>query len=172
MPLRSSRATTPSSSPRDLQQNPVGHRVVAEPLTIFLALQNTNGLHVAFSGQGQDPCLHDDLKPGTVFLFDEVSLSEDLPEVLISATANFREPIEHRPLTAGRRLRVRTIPERCVWCLGRALDLAELEFLTMTRSEDLTAGSPVSPGSCRCTVRAVMPLCGIIRWKNRCGCAF
>lgn len=51
----------------------------------------------------------DDLRPGTVLLFDDVSLSVDLQEVLKSATANFREPIEHRTLTTERKLRVCTI---------------------------------------------------------------
>ena len=57
----------------------------------------------------------DDLQPGTVILFDDTSLSDDLQEVLKSATSSFHEPIEHRTVTADRQLRVCSIPERCVW---------------------------------------------------------
>ncbi|MDV2482452.1 hypothetical protein F8E02_10660 [Methanoculleus sp. Wushi-C6] len=131
----------------------VGDRTVAECLAMSLASQsveNTNGLHVAVSGNSgkgkthacttmqnlipaayklkgtvSDKALYydDDLRPGTVLLFDDVSLSDDLQEVLKSATANFREPIEHRTLTTERKLRVCTIPERCVWWLAKVEDL-------------------------------------------------
>ena len=127
----------------------VGDRTVAECLIMSVASQsveNTNGLHVAISGNSgkgkthacatmltlipetfrltgtvSDKALyyHDKLRPGTVFLFDDVSLSDDMQELLKSATANFREPIEHRTLTTDRRLRVCTIPERCVWWLAK-----------------------------------------------------
>ena len=60
-----------------------------------------------------------DLRPGTVLLFDDVALSEDMQEVLKSSTANFREPIVHRTLTRDRQLKVCTIPERCVWWLAK-----------------------------------------------------
>ena len=60
-----------------------------------------------------------DLRPGTVLLFDDVTLSEDMQEVLKSSTANFREPIVHRTLTRDRQLRLCTIPERCVWWLAK-----------------------------------------------------
>ena len=133
----------------------VGDRTVAECLAMSLASQsveNTNGLHVAVSGNSgkgkthacatmqnlipaayklkgtvSDKALYydDDLRPGTVLLFDDVSLSDDLQEVLKSATANFREPIEHRTLTTERKLRVCTIPERCVWWLAKVEDLGD-----------------------------------------------
>ena len=133
----------------------VGDRIVAECLALSLASQsveNTNGLHVAVSGNSgkgkthacttmqnlipdayklkgtvSDKALYydDDLRPGTVLLFDDVSLSIDLQEVLKSATANFREPIEHRTLTTERKLRVCTIPERCVWWLAKVEDLGD-----------------------------------------------
>jgi hypothetical protein len=67
----------------------------------------------------------DDLRAGTVLLFDDVSLSDDLQEVLKSATANFREPIEHRTLTTERKLRVCTIPERCVWWLAKVEEIGD-----------------------------------------------
>ncbi|HNQ32652.1 MAG TPA: hypothetical protein PKJ93_02630, partial [Methanoculleus sp.] len=127
----------------------VGDRTVAECLVMSLASQsveNTNGLHVAVSGNSgkgkthacttmqdlipdayklkgtvSDKALYydDDLRPGTAFLFDDVTLSDDLQEVLKSATANFREPIMHRTVTTERKLRVCTIPKRCVWWLAK-----------------------------------------------------
>ncbi|GLI45401.1 hypothetical protein [Methanoculleus bourgensis] len=129
----------------------VGDRTVAESLAMSVAsrsVENTNGLHVAISGNSgkgkthacttmqnlipedsrlkgtvSDRALYyDDLRAGTVFLFDDVSLSDDLQEVLKSATTNFREPIEHRTLTTERKLRVCTIPERCVWWLAKVDD--------------------------------------------------
>ena len=133
----------------------VGDRTVAECLTMSLASQsveNTNGLHVAVSGNSGKGKTHacstmqslipaayklkgtvsnkalyydDDLRPGTVLLFDDVSLSDDLQEVLKSATANFREPIEHRTLTTERKLRVCTIPERCVWWLAKVEEIGD-----------------------------------------------
>jgi hypothetical protein len=133
----------------------VGDRTVAECLTMSLASQsveNTNGLHVAVSGNSGKGKTHacttmqnlipaayklkgtvsnkalyydDDLRAGTVLLFDDVSLSDDLQEVLKSATANFREPIEHRTLTTERKLRVCTIPERCVWWLAKVEDIGD-----------------------------------------------
>ncbi|WP_067073145.1 hypothetical protein [Methanoculleus horonobensis] len=136
-------------------RNHVGDRTVAECLAMSLASQsveNTNGLHVAVSGNSgkgkthacttmqnlvpeayrlrgtvSDKALYydDDLRPGTVLLFDDVSLSEDLQEVLKSATTNFRQPIEHRTLTTERKLRVCTIPERCVWWLAKVEDMGD-----------------------------------------------
>ncbi|SAI87041.1 hypothetical protein MBBA_0153 [Methanoculleus bourgensis] len=130
----------------------VGDRTVAESLAMSVAsrsVENTNGLHVAISGNSgkgkthacttmqnlipedsrlkgtvSDRALYydDDLRAGTVFLFDDVALSEDLQEILKSATTNFREPIEHRTLTTERKLRVCTIPARCVWWLAKVDD--------------------------------------------------
>ncbi|MDK2974455.1 MAG: hypothetical protein PWP08_826 [Methanofollis sp.] len=130
----------------------VGDRTVAECLVMSLASQsveNTNGLHVSVSGTSgkgkSHACTtmlkqvpeayrlagtvsnkalyyHDDLRPSTVFLFDDVTLSDDLLEVLKSATANFRERIEHHTVSPDRKLQVCRIPERCVWWLARVED--------------------------------------------------
>ncbi|TAJ43622.1 hypothetical protein [Methanofollis fontis] len=130
----------------------VGDRIVAECLVMSLASQsveNTNGLHVSVSGTSgkgkSHACTtmlrqvpegyrmagsvsnkalyyHDDLRAGTVFLFDDVSLSDDLQEVLKAATANFRQRIEHRTVTPDRKLQVCRIPDRCVWWLARVED--------------------------------------------------
>jgi hypothetical protein len=127
----------------------VGDRTVAECLIMSVASQsvaNTKGLHVAISGNSGKGKSHacttmlnlipeshrmtgtvsnkalyyaDDLRPGTVILFDDTSLSDDLQEVLKSATSSFHEPIEHRTVTADRQLRVCSIPERCVWWLAK-----------------------------------------------------
>ena len=127
----------------------VGDRTVAECLAMSIASQsveNTRGLHVAVSGNSgkgkshacttmqnlipeayrltgtvSDKALYydDDLQPGTVFLFDDATLSDDLQEVLKSATTSFHEPIIHRTITADRQLRVCSIPERCVWWLAK-----------------------------------------------------
>jgi len=127
----------------------VGDRTVAECLVMSIASQsveNTNGLHVSISGNSGKGKSHacttmlnlvppeykltgtvsnkalyyaDDLRPGTVILFDDTTLSDDLQEVLKSATANFREQIEHRTVTIDRQIRVCSIPERCVWWLAK-----------------------------------------------------
>ena len=126
----------------------VGDSVVAECLILSVASQsvtNTQGLHVAISGNSgkgkthacramrnllpekfklkgtvSDKALYyHPVQPGTVLLFDDVTLSDDLQEILKSATASFREPIEHRTLTSDRQVRICTIPERCVWWLAK-----------------------------------------------------
>ncbi|KAF1078039.1 hypothetical protein MKMG_01014 [Methanogenium sp. MK-MG] len=110
------------------------------------SVENTSGLHVAISGNSgkgkshacstmiqllpEDYRLtgtvsnkalfyHDSLQPGTVLLFDDISLSEEMREILKSATASFRESIQHRTLTRERQLKLCTIPERCVWWLAK-----------------------------------------------------
>ncbi|MDE4908177.1 hypothetical protein L0665_06085 [Methanogenium marinum] len=133
----------------------VGDRTIAECLIMSVASQsveNTSGLHVAISGNSgkgkthacntmvsllpeeyrltgtvSDKALfyYDDLRPGTVLLFDDISLSDDMQELLKSATANFREPIVHRTLTRERQLKVCTIPERCVWWLAKVESIGD-----------------------------------------------
>ena len=127
----------------------VGDRTLAECLVMSIASQsveNTRGLHVAISGNSGKGKSHacttmlnlipeaykltgtvsnkalyyaDDLRPGTVLLFDDTTLSGDLQEVLKSATSSFREPIVHRTVTKDRQPQVCIIPERCVWWLAR-----------------------------------------------------
>jgi len=137
----------------------VGDRTVAESLSISVvsrSVENTNGLHVAISGNSgkgkthacttmlnllpetsrlkgtvSDRALYydDDLRAGTVFLFDDVTLSPDLQDLLKSSTSNFREPIEHRTLTTERKLRVCSIPERCIWWLAKVEDPGDDQVL-------------------------------------------
>ncbi|WP_052418843.1 hypothetical protein, partial [Methanolacinia paynteri] len=133
----------------------VGDRIVAECLIMSVVSQsvlNTKGLHVSISGNSgkgkTHACstmlnlippayrlkgtvsnkalfYHENLRPGTVLLFDDVTMSEDIQELLKSATANFREQIEHRTLTTDRQLRVCTIPERCVWWLAKVENIGD-----------------------------------------------
>ena len=133
----------------------VGDRTVAECLVMSLASQsveNTNGLHVAISGNSgkgkshacttmlqqvpeeyrlagtvSDKALYynGSLQPGTVFLFDDVSLSDDLQEVLKAATANFRVSIQHQTVTTDRKLQICRIPERCIWWLAKVEDAGD-----------------------------------------------
>jgi len=133
----------------------VGDRTVAECLVMSVAsrsVENTNGLHVSISGNSgkgkshacttmlqqipeeyrlagtvSDKALYynGSLQSGTVFLFDDVSLSDDLQEVLKAATANFREGIQHQTVTADRKLQVCRIPERCVWWLAKVEDAGD-----------------------------------------------
>ena len=133
----------------------VGDRTVAECLVMSIASQsveNTNGLHVSISGNSgkgkshacttmlqqvpeeyrlagtvSDKALYynENIRPGTVFLFDDVSLSDDLQEVLKAATANFRTGIQHQTVTPDRKLQVCRIPERCVWWLAKVEDAGD-----------------------------------------------
>ncbi|MDE4907745.1 hypothetical protein L0665_03850 [Methanogenium marinum] len=133
----------------------VGDQTVAECLAMSVASQsveNTAGLHVSISGNSGKGKTHacnamghllpeeyrikgtlsdkalfydDDLRPGTVLLFDDIGLSDDMQELLKSATANFREPIVHRTLTRERQLKVCTIPERCVWWLAKVESIGD-----------------------------------------------
>ncbi|ADN35887.1 conserved hypothetical protein [Methanolacinia petrolearia DSM 11571] len=133
----------------------VGDRIVAECLIMSVVSQsvlNTKGLHVSISGNSgkgkTHACstmlnlippayrlkgtvsnkalfYHENLRPGTVLLFDDVTMSEDIQELLKSATANFREQIEHRTLTTDRQLRVCKIPERCVWWLVKVENIGD-----------------------------------------------
>ena len=133
----------------------VGDRAVAECLVMSIASQsveNTHGIHVSISGisgRGKshacstmlrqvppayrlessvsDKALYYNtgIRAGTVFLFDDKGLSDDMQEILKSATAAFRERIEHQTLTADRHLKVCSIPERCVWWLAKVEDVGD-----------------------------------------------
>jgi hypothetical protein len=140
----------------------VGDRIVAECLIMSVASQsvaNTRGLHVAISGNSgkgkTHACntmlsllpgefrmkgtvsnkalyYHDQLRPGSVLLFDDVSLSDDLQEILKAATASFREPIEHRTVTTDRQMRVCSIPARCVWWLAKVESVGDDQVMNRT----------------------------------------
>ena len=181
----------------------VGDITVAECLIMSVASQsvlNTKGLHVSVSGNSgkgkshacnsmlklipedyrlsgtvSDKALYynPDLRPGTVFLFDDVSLSEDLQEVLKSATANFCDRIEHQTLTTDRQLKICSIPERCVWWLAKVESVGDdqvmnrmlttwiddsaeqddkvlLHIRRTEASEEITSSEPEEAEVCRC----------------------
>ena len=137
----------------------IGDRTVAECMIMSVASQsvdNTMGLHVSVSGNSgkgkthvckcmlklipdeyklsgsvSDKALYynTELLPGTVFWFDDTALSEDFQEVLKNATSNFDSKIEHMTLTAERKLKVCTIPERCVWWLSKVDDAGDDQVL-------------------------------------------
>ena len=127
----------------------VGDETVATCLVMSLASQsviNTNGLHVSVTGESGKGKSHtfvtmlrqvperfrlkgamsnkalyylDDMQPGSVIVLDDTTLSDEVQEILKSATTSFREPIEYRTVTKERRVRVCTIPERCVWWVAK-----------------------------------------------------
>ena len=137
----------------------VGDETLAECLLMSIASQsvmNTNGLHVFVSGKSgkgksvacrammnlvpedyrlrgkvSDKALYynRDLKPETVFLFDDSHLSEDICEILKSATTNFREKIEYQTLTTDRQLRIYNIPERCIWWVAKVESIGDDQML-------------------------------------------
>ena len=127
----------------------VGDETVATCLIMSLASQsvtNTNGLHVSVTGESGKGKSHtfatllrqvperfrlkgamsnkalyylDDMQPGSVIVLDDTTLSDEVQEILKSATTSFREPIEYRTVTKERKVRVCTIPERCVWWVAK-----------------------------------------------------
>jgi hypothetical protein len=137
----------------------VGDETLAECLVMSIASQsvmNTKGLHVFVSGESgkgksvacrammnlvpeeyrlrgkvSDKALYynRDLKPESVFLFDDSHLSEDICEILKSATTNFRERIEYQTLTTDRQLRIYNIPERCVWWVAKVESIGDDQVL-------------------------------------------
>jgi hypothetical protein len=127
----------------------VGDETVVTCLIMSLASQsviNTNGLHVSVTGESGKGKSHafatllrqvperfrlkgamsnkalfylDDMQPGSVIVLDDTTLSDEVQEILKSATTSFREPIEYRTVTKERKVKVCTIPERCVWWVAK-----------------------------------------------------
>ena len=126
----------------------VGDETLAHCLVMSLAsptVLNTHGLHVYVTGESgkgkssgmtamlkqvpeefrlaerlSDKALYysDDLLPCMVLLLDDITLSEELQEVLKEATSRFTEPVRMRSVDTDRKLRHCSIPERCVWWLA------------------------------------------------------
>jgi hypothetical protein len=126
-----------------------GDEVVAECLILSLAsrsVANTNGLHVSVSGEsgkGKSTAFStllqqvperfrlkdwmsnkalfyiDGLRPGSVIMIDDKSLSDDMQEILKGVTSSFREPFIYRTVSTDRKGMVCTIPERCVWWVAK-----------------------------------------------------
>jgi len=127
----------------------VGDRVPAECCILSLAsrsVDNTKGLHVSVSGESgkgksgtfdtilmQVPDRYKlvgamsnkalfyipDMSPGTVIVFDDKTLSDDMQEILKGATSSFRDPIKYRTVSQERKGQECSIPERCVWWVAK-----------------------------------------------------
>lgn len=127
----------------------VGDQVVAECLILSLASRiviNSKGLHVSItgdSGKGKSHAIDtmlaqvpeefrlsgrisdkalfysQDLKPGTVIALDDVSLSEQMQEILKGVITSFLKPFKYRTVTKDRNGITCTIPERCVWWVAK-----------------------------------------------------
>lgn len=126
-----------------------GDRVIAECLAMSLASRsviNSKGLHVlvtgdsgkgkshAFdvmlsqvpdeyrlSGRMSDKALFyaEGLRPGSVIALDDVSLSDQMQEVLKGVTTSFKNPFEYRTVSKDRTGQICLIPERCVWWVAK-----------------------------------------------------
>ncbi|MEI6840609.1 MAG: hypothetical protein WCK53_05050, partial [Methanomicrobiales archaeon] len=127
----------------------VGDKVPAECCILSLAsrsVDNTKGLHVSVSGESgkgksgtfdtillQVPERYKlvgamsnkalfyipDMSPGTMIVFDDKTLSDDMQEILKGATSSFRDPIKYRTVSQERKGQECSIPERCVWWVAK-----------------------------------------------------
>ena len=61
----------------------------------------------------------ENLQPGSVIVFDDTTLSEDMAEILKGVTTSFREPFLYRTVSKDRKGQVCTIPERCIWWVAK-----------------------------------------------------
>ena len=61
----------------------------------------------------------DDLKPRTSICLDDVSLSDQMQEILKGVTTSFQRPFRYRTVDKDRRGITRFIPERCVWWVAK-----------------------------------------------------
>ena len=127
----------------------IGDPAVAECLVMSLAsrlVMNAKGLHVSVTGESGKGKSHafdtmmqqvpDDLrlegrmsdkalfyikgmKPGTVIALDDVSLSDQMQEVLKGVTTSFKKPFKYRTVNKDRGGETCIIPERCVWWVAK-----------------------------------------------------
>ena len=126
-----------------------GDQTVAECLVHSLASRsviNSRGLHVSItgeSGKGKSHAIEtmkslippeyrldgrmsdkalfymDDLVPGTVITLDDVSLSDQMQEILKGVTTSFQKPFPYRTVNTERKPQICTIPERCIWWIAK-----------------------------------------------------
>nr|WP_319539612.1 hypothetical protein [uncultured Methanospirillum sp.] len=107
---------------------------------------NSKGLHVSISGESGKGKSHtmdtmrslippefriegrmsdkalfymEDLNPGTVITLDDVSLSDQMQEILKGVTTSFQKPFPYRTVNKDRKPLTCIIPERCVWWLAK-----------------------------------------------------
>lgn len=126
-----------------------GDQTVAECLIHSLASRsviNSKGLHVSITGESGKGKSHaidtmrtlipkqfrldgrlsdkalfyiEDLSPGTVITLDDVSLSDQMQEILKGVTTSFQQPFHYRTVNKDRKAQTCTIPERCVWWIAK-----------------------------------------------------
>jgi hypothetical protein len=126
-----------------------GDRVVAECLIMSLASRsviNSKGLHVSITGESGKGKSHaidtmmnlvppevrlsgrmsdkalfyiKDLQPGMVIALDDVTLSDQMQEILKGVTTSFQRPFTYRTVSKDRNAVTCTIPERCVWWIAK-----------------------------------------------------
>jgi hypothetical protein len=130
-------------------QEHIGDRVVAQCLVMSLASRqviNAKGLHVSITGDSGKGKSHSfdtmmqqvpsdlrlegrmsdkalfyikGLKPGTVIALDDVSLSDQMQEILKGVTTSFKKPFVYRTVNKDREGEVCIIPERCIWWVAK-----------------------------------------------------
>ncbi|MDI6719904.1 MAG: hypothetical protein QMD46_09870 [Methanomicrobiales archaeon] len=122
----------------------VGDAIVAECFLVSVvasAAKNSRGLHVCptgDSGKGKSDAAQSFLKlvpapykvqgsisskslfyheihPGSIVIFDDVNLNEDLREILKNATSDFQNRLLHHTISMSREAVVRTFPPGCTW---------------------------------------------------------
>ncbi|MDD1728212.1 MAG: hypothetical protein LUQ50_03970 [Methanospirillum sp.] len=126
-----------------------GDLTVAECLVHSLASRsviNSKGLHVSItgeSGKGKSHAIEmmmslvpqrfrlegrmsdkalfymDDLSSGSVITLDDVSLSDQMQEILKGVTTSFQKPFMYRTVNKDRKAQICMIPERCVWWIAK-----------------------------------------------------
>ncbi|MDD1730417.1 MAG: hypothetical protein LUQ50_15285 [Methanospirillum sp.] len=126
-----------------------GDQSVAECLVHSLVSRsviNSKGLHVSItgeSGKGKSHAIEtmkslipaafrlegrmsdkalfymDDLISGTVITLDDVSLSDQMQEILKGVTTSFQKPFQYRTVSKDRKPQICTIPERCIWWIAK-----------------------------------------------------
>ncbi len=127
----------------------IGDPVVAECLAMSLASRqviNAKGLHVSVTGESGKGKSHafdtmmlqvpeelrlegrmsdkalfyiKDMKPGTVIVLDDITLSDAMQEVLKGVTTSFKKPFKYRTVDKDRGGKTCIIPERCVWWVAK-----------------------------------------------------
>ncbi|HWQ64814.1 MAG TPA: hypothetical protein VN429_10395 [Methanospirillum sp.] len=126
-----------------------GDQTVAECLIHSLASRsviNSKGLHVSItgeSGKGKSHAIEtmkslvpkkfrlegrlsdkalfymEDLSAGSVITLDDVSLSDQMQEILKGVTTSFQKPFPYRTVNKDRKAETYMIPERCVWWIAK-----------------------------------------------------
>ncbi|PWR74205.1 hypothetical protein DK846_03385 [Methanospirillum lacunae] len=127
----------------------IGDPVVAECLVMSLASRkviNARGLHVSVTGESGKGKSHafetmmsqippefrlegrmsekalfyiKGMQPGSVITLDDVSLSDQMQEILKGVTTSFRRPFIYRTVSKDRVGETCVIPERCVWWIAK-----------------------------------------------------